>query len=93
MSSAGLFSSETYREVRRPLPEASTLPPDCYTSDAFYRREIEYLFRKHWQFVGRAEQLAGPVDKVAHHEDRPELVRVPEQLKVAVLVALVLLRD
>ena len=60
MSSAGLFSSETYREVRRPLPEASTLPPDCYTSDAFYRREIENIFRKHWQFAGRAEQLADP---------------------------------
>ena len=42
--------------------EASTLPPHCYMSDPFYRREIERIFSRHWQFVGRAEQLAAPGD-------------------------------
>ena len=28
--------------VRRPLLEASTLPPECYTSPAFYERETQF---------------------------------------------------
>ena len=60
MDPAGQFSAEAYREVRRPLLQASTLPPDCYTSEAFYRREIEHIFSQHWQFVARAEQLSDP---------------------------------
>lgn len=52
------FETEYYREQRKPLLEASTLPPHCYTSEAFYRREIERVFLSHWQFVGRTEQLS-----------------------------------
>jgi choline monooxygenase len=52
-----LFAAESYRELRKPLLEASGLPPDCYTSAEFYQREVERIFRQHWQFVGREEQL------------------------------------
>ena len=52
-----MFAAESYRELRRPLLEASGLPPVCYTSTEFYEREVERIFRQHWQFVGRAEQL------------------------------------
>jgi phenylpropionate dioxygenase-like ring-hydroxylating dioxygenase large terminal subunit len=52
-----LFSEESYSQLRKPLLEASGLPPGCYTSAEFYRREIEYIFRRHWQFVGREEEL------------------------------------
>jgi phenylpropionate dioxygenase-like ring-hydroxylating dioxygenase large terminal subunit len=52
-----LFTASSYRELRKPLLEASCLPPACYTSDAFYQHEIERIFRQHWQFVGREEQL------------------------------------
>jgi len=52
-----LFVAESYRELRKPLLEASGLPPDCYTSAEFYQREVERIFRQHWQFVGREEQL------------------------------------
>ena len=55
-----LFSANTYVELRKPLLEASTLPPECYTSVDFYQREIERIFLRNWQFVGRVEQLAAP---------------------------------
>ena len=62
MNRENLFTPERYVDVRETLLEASTLPPHCYTSQAFYRREIERIFEPHWQFVGRAEQLAAPGD-------------------------------
>ena len=52
-----LFDSATYTALRKPLLQASTLPSECYTDAGFYRREIEQIFRRHWQFVGRVEQL------------------------------------
>ena len=52
-----LFATESYRELRKPLLEASGLPPACYTVAEFYQREVERIFRQHWQFVGREEQL------------------------------------
>ena len=58
MDSLDLFSAEAYASVRKPLLEASCLPPHCYTSEDFYRREVKELFARHWQFVGREEQLA-----------------------------------
>lgn len=51
------FAAESYQELRKPLLEASGLPADCYTSAEFYQREVERIFRQHWQFVGREEQL------------------------------------
>lgn len=53
-----LFSAETYRSLRKPLHQASGLAPDCYQSAEFYQREIERIFQRHWQFVGRVEELA-----------------------------------
>jgi hypothetical protein len=32
-----ILDPATYRETRRPLLEAETLPAECYTSEAFYR--------------------------------------------------------
>ena len=58
MSQNFLFDPETYRGLRKPLLEASTLPPQCYTCEDFYQREIERIFLRNWQFVGRVEQLA-----------------------------------
>jgi phenylpropionate dioxygenase-like ring-hydroxylating dioxygenase large terminal subunit len=46
--------------VRRPLLEASTLPPWCYSSAAFYDREIRQVFGKAWNFVGHVDQLPAP---------------------------------
>lgn len=49
-----------YTQVRRPLSEAEPLPPWCYTSDAFYRAEVERIFLKTWNFLGRAELVPTP---------------------------------
>ena len=66
MSVGFLFAPERYLEQQKPLLEASTLPPHCYTSEKFYRREIERVFLSHWQFVGRSEQLAAEGDYFCH---------------------------
>jgi phenylpropionate dioxygenase-like ring-hydroxylating dioxygenase large terminal subunit len=57
-----MFAAATYDGVRRPLAEAETLPPFCYSSDAFFRREVEQIFMKAWNFIGRADRLARPGD-------------------------------
>jgi choline monooxygenase len=59
---ADLLDPRLYAKVRRPLLEAETLPPWCYTSEAFFQRELETVFRKSWLVVGRAEQLPKPGD-------------------------------
>ncbi len=51
-----------YATTRQPLLEAETLPPAAYTDGAFYRREVERIFRREWMFLGRADVLAQPGD-------------------------------
>jgi phenylpropionate dioxygenase-like ring-hydroxylating dioxygenase large terminal subunit len=58
----GLFSPVAYAAVRRPLEAAETLPPACYTSEAFFRREVECIFKKAWNFIGRSERIPNPGD-------------------------------
>ena len=48
---------ELFDELRKPLLEASTLSPYCYTSDVFFQREIEQIFLKQWQFVAHQDQI------------------------------------
>lgn len=55
-----MFDPALYEAVRRPLLQAETPPAWVYTSPAFYRREVERIFRREWQFIGRTEQLAKP---------------------------------
>ena len=57
-----LFNPKHYEGVRRPLLEAETMPAWCYTSPAFYRREVERIWRKVWNFVGSARQCPNPGD-------------------------------
>lgn len=61
-----LFDPQTYRAVRRPLLEAETLPAACYTSPAFYEREVSQIFRKCWNLVGRADYVQKPGDYFTH---------------------------
>src|SRR5258706_14609857 len=60
-----LFAAAHYAGVRRPVEQASNLPPWCYTSEAFFAREVERIFRKEWNFVGRAERIPKPGDYFA----------------------------
>ena len=55
-----LFDPTVYAGVRRPLREAETLPPACYTSPAFHAREVETIFMTGWNLVARTDWLAAP---------------------------------
>ena len=55
-----IFDPAHYDKVRLPYLEAETLPTWCYTSRAFYDREIERIFMRCWNFVGRVEEVANP---------------------------------
>ncbi|HUC63700.1 MAG TPA: aromatic ring-hydroxylating dioxygenase subunit alpha [Alphaproteobacteria bacterium] len=52
-----LFRTERYDRVRNPIEEAEHLPASCYTSPEFYQREAERIFRRAWNFLGRADQI------------------------------------
>src|SRR6476661_3561451 len=62
LAEADLFNPRHYAAVRRPLLDAETLPAWCYTSPAFYRREVERIFMKVWNFVGSVHQIPNPGD-------------------------------
>ena len=65
-----IFDPARYAGVRKPLLEAETLPPECYTDEAFYRREVETIFltpgERHQYtsstFVREIAVLGGEVD-------------------------------
>lgn len=61
-----LFDPAHYRDVRRPLLEASSLPAWCYTDETFYEREVERIFMKSWHLVGREDELREPGDYLVH---------------------------
>ena len=58
----GVFDPQLFEGVRRPLREAKTLPPECYTSPEFYAREIETIFMKKWNLIGRGDYVPNPGD-------------------------------
>ena len=49
---AGLFDAAVYTASRRPVgdPGATGLPPHCYTSEDWYRAEVERIFMRNWIF-------------------------------------------
>lgn len=48
---------DEFDATERPLRQATTLPPECYSSDAFYEFEKEAIWYREWVCVGRAEQI------------------------------------
>ena len=52
-----IFEARHYEAVRRPVEEASTLPPFAYHDPTFYRLEVERIFRKRWIFVGHEDRV------------------------------------
>lgn len=62
VSGHDIFDPASYASVRRPLEHASHLPARCYTSQAFYDREVERILMRSWNFVGRAERIPEPGD-------------------------------
>jgi nitrite reductase/ring-hydroxylating ferredoxin subunit len=58
---------DTFESTERPLDQAQTLPPACYTSPAFYEFEKSALFDHEWLCVGREDQVAAPGDYFTTH--------------------------
>lgn len=67
-----ILDPQTYAGVRRPLLDAETLPPQCYTSREFYEREVSEIFMKCWNVIGREDFVSQPGDYFAF-----KLVNVP----------------
>jgi len=62
MPTTDLFNPKHYAGVRKPLLEADTMPAWCYTSTDFYRREVDRIWKKVWNFIGSTEQIPSPGD-------------------------------
>jgi choline monooxygenase len=60
--SSELFDPARFAEARRPPDQARTPPPDYYTSEAWFGREAERIFRRTWVCVGRVERAPAPGD-------------------------------
>ncbi|HUC63696.1 MAG TPA: aromatic ring-hydroxylating dioxygenase subunit alpha [Alphaproteobacteria bacterium] len=57
-----MFDPAHYQRVRLPALEAETLPPWCYTAPAFYQREVERIFKRTWNFIGREDEVPNSGD-------------------------------
>jgi choline monooxygenase len=55
-----IFDPQRYEQVRRELRQASHLPPWCYTSEEFFHAEMQAIFMRHWNFLGRSDALLKP---------------------------------
>ena len=57
-----MFDPSLYeRTLRAPL-EAETLASWCYTSQEWYAREVERIFMRSWNLIGRVERVPRPGD-------------------------------
>jgi phenylpropionate dioxygenase-like ring-hydroxylating dioxygenase large terminal subunit len=66
---------DSFASSVKPTEDAETLPPECYTSEEFYRFEKEALFYREWLCVGRAEWLAEAGDYfTTTHANEPIII-------------------
>jgi phenylpropionate dioxygenase-like ring-hydroxylating dioxygenase large terminal subunit len=49
--------AEAVRATSKPVEQATTLPPACFTDLDFFNQEIEAIFRKEWLCVGHVSQI------------------------------------
>jgi len=62
LAAQDVFNPSHYAGCRRPLEQAETLPPWCYYDEEFYRAEVEHIFMKVWNFLGRSDRIPNPGD-------------------------------
>jgi Rieske 2Fe-2S family protein len=53
-------SAESLRAVTRPLLRARTLPGPLFSDPTVFEQELDRLFRRTWQCIGREDELGGP---------------------------------
>jgi phenylpropionate dioxygenase-like ring-hydroxylating dioxygenase large terminal subunit len=56
------MSSMNIEQTRQPLPLASHVPGDIYSSSEVFAREKERIFLKDWLCIARVEEIANPGD-------------------------------
>ncbi len=56
----GPVPATALRTVDRPLDRARTLPGPLFSDPGVYGLEVERLFRRSWQCIGREDELSGP---------------------------------
>ena len=59
-----IFNPERYARTRLPIEQAHPLPPEVYTSEEWYIREIETIFLKKWLVATREEEIPNPGDYI-----------------------------
>ncbi|MDD9903534.1 MAG: hypothetical protein OXT06_08200, partial [Rhodospirillaceae bacterium] len=59
-----MFDRAAFANVFKPVEEAESLPPWCYTSQDFYDLEVKNLFMRVWNFFGHVDQVANPGDYI-----------------------------
>ena len=59
---SALLEPNLYTKARLPLEQAESLPRWCYTTQEFYDEEVNRIFRKTWNFVGREDEIPSPGD-------------------------------
>ncbi len=64
VDSDSIFSPDKYTKTRLPIEDASPLPPEVYTSQEWYDKEMETIFRKRWLQVTREEEIPNAGDYV-----------------------------
>lgn len=52
-----LFDPSTFAGTRSELGDATCLPGDAFTSEAWYKAELEKVFRPTWLLIGREDEL------------------------------------
>ena len=70
------FEEPSYwSKIRKPVMEATTIPPETYRSDSYFQVEQRNLFENAWQVVGHTSQLKKHGDTiVAKAAGQPILV-------------------
>jgi len=61
----GALDGCEFERVLRPPAQAESLPPWCYTSEAFLDRELARVFRPAWTSLGRVDRVPAPGDYAA----------------------------
>ena len=76
---------EAFDDTDRDVRQAVTLPPACYSSDAFFEFEKDAIFYRDWLCVGRADQIPSAGDYFTITLlDEPLVVLRDDQGEVAV---------
>ena len=57
-----MYDRASFANVFKPVEEAESLPPWCYTSQEFYDLEVKNLFMQVWNFFGHVDQVSNPGD-------------------------------